>query len=27
MAVIREFYRPIEGKHPENFDPESIRID
>ncbi len=27
MAFIREFYRPIEGKHPENFDPESIRID
>jgi 1-acyl-sn-glycerol-3-phosphate acyltransferase len=27
MAVIREFYRPIEGKHPENFDTEAIRID
>lgn len=27
MARIREFYSRIEGKHPECFDPEAIRID
>jgi 1-acyl-sn-glycerol-3-phosphate acyltransferase len=27
MSVIREFYRNIKGKHPEKFDPESVRLD
>lgn len=27
MAVIREFYRHIEGRNPEKFDPEAVRID
>lgn len=27
MKVIREFYRPIQGRNPEKFDPESIRIE
>lgn len=27
MQIIREFYRNIKGKHPEKFDPESVRID
>lgn len=27
MAVIREFYRHIEGRNPDKFDPEAVRID
>lgn len=27
MAVIREYYKDIKGMHPENFDPEAIRLD
>lgn len=27
MKIIREFYRNIKGKHPEKFDPESVRLD
>ena len=26
MGIIREFYKNIKGKHPENFDPETIRL-
>jgi hypothetical protein len=27
MQIIREFYKNIKGKHPEKFDPESVRLD
>ncbi len=27
MTVIREFYRHIEGRNPDKFDPEAVRID
>jgi 1-acyl-sn-glycerol-3-phosphate acyltransferase len=27
LTVIREFYRPIKGKHPEKFDIEAVKLD
>jgi len=27
MAVIREFYRHVKGRHPDKYNPESARID
>jgi hypothetical protein len=27
MAAIREFYKGIQGRNPEKFDPDAIRLD